>query len=266
MNTRTAFSLTALVGLGLVAASPMTHASTTIYSYQSDNGQGTTYTGAGAAGSANFQRTYYKDSSGGFNNYKNSDEAGATFAYYANGGQHDTKDLSNNYYDASTPGALLLNNNNVTNGHTGHISLTGLAVNAAFTAYFYSVNGAYAGQGRSTVFQLTDSSYTPGGSSAISNESSFTTFANPANYITLSGTTDASGSIFATYSGAGGTFGNNNAANDEGTLAGAQFVVGTDTPAAAPEPSQFAALALTGLGVLAMVVKARKRKSMVAAV
>lgn len=220
--------------LGLMGAHSAA-AQTTIYSYQADGeGHGTTYTGGGVANSANFQRT----TSIGGGNYSNTTEGTAIFSYTA------TFAAPKIVTDPASDAALLRSYNGVGGGAHGNISLTGLAADTSFTAYFYGINGDYAGDGRNTKFQLASLN---GGTSGFTTETTTAAFGNPANYVTLSGMTDINGAINATYYGS---------VKDEGDFNGAQFKVGSDI-SAAPEPSQFGALGLVVLALVSLV--ARKR-------
>lgn len=238
----------ALSALGLGTARPVA-AQTTIYSYQADlEGRGVTYTGQGAASTDSnfagstligFQRM--TEPTGGQNPivFSNGSEGKATFSYKttANFGGVGT---------ASSAEALLSNFDHVDNTVDGQMSMIGLAANTSFTAYFYGTNGQFSDQGHGTKFTLTDSSYATPGQFASTSNTQDTKFTLGDNYVTLTGTTDTSGSIYATYqANVGG----------EGDFNGAQFVVG----AAAPEPSQWAGLVITAFGALGLIMKARRK-------
>ena len=231
--------LTASTTLSLIGAHSAA-AQTTIYSYQADgSGQGTTYTGGGVIGSANFQRTSFTGNAGGFNNYSNSTEGTAIFSYKGNFGINDT------VIDSASDAALLRSYNGVGNSAVGNISLTGLAASTSFDVYFYGVNGQYANDGRNTTFQLASVN---GGASGFTTETTTAAFGNPANYVMLTGISDTNGAINATYFGSQG---------NEGDFNGAQFVVGSS----APEPSQFGVLALVVLALAGLMARMRLHRN-----
>ena len=250
MNIKTSLVLavTALSALGFGAARPAA-AQSTIYSCQADlEGRGATYTGQGAASTdPNFVESTFigfqrmTEPTGGLNPivFSNNTEGAATFSYKT--GSYFTGSGT-----ANTPEALLSNFDHVGNTTDGQMSMIGLAANTPFTAYFYGTNGPYSGQGNGTKFTLTNSSYTTPGVSASTINNQDLIFILGENYVTLTGTTDASGSIYATYQAGIG---------NEGDFNGAQFVVGS----AAPEPSQWAGLVITAFGALGLIMKARRK-------
>ena len=236
----------ALSALGLGTARPVA-AQTTIYSYQADlEGRGVTYTGQGAA-STDFAGSTFNgfqrmtEPKGGLTPivFSNNTEGAATFSY-------KTGAFNTGSGTASSAEALLSNFDHVGNTTDGQMSMIGLAANTPFTAYFYGTNGQYSGEHHGTKFTLTNGSYNTPGVSASTINNQDLIFILGENYVTLTGTTDVNGSIYATYqANVGG----------EGDFNGAQFVVG----AAAPEPSQWAVLAITAFGALGLIMKARRK-------
>jgi len=239
-------TVAALAALGLSAANPAS--AQTTYNFQAGN-TGTTYTGVGVLGNgANTTSTFNRETYiGGLTNQVGGthgtvlDSNGAStaliFAYDAN---------TFNVFGPATaanPSALLTTF--ATTGSTSHISLNGLTANTPFTAVFYSENGAHA-DGRQTKFDLTDSTFATSSGTATTTGNSATAFTTgPGNYVTLTGTTDASGGIFATYTSLAG---------NEGDFNGAQFKVA----AAVPEALSSISLGiLLGLGGIAVFIRKR---------
>ncbi len=247
MNTRAALILTALAALGLAATHPAA-AQTTIYNFEvqgSGGGGGSTalYNGNGAlAGAGNVWNvvntpiTNANDSNGG--------ASGVGFNLDYRGSY-----TSPNSFTTNDPQELLSNFAYTSGAGTRNITISGLPSNAAFTLDFYGINGNY--ESNNTIFDLTQSDHATVISTATTTNSRDDQFVLNDNYVQLTGTTDATGNVYATYQTGG-----RNAT--EGDFNGAQIEV---PASAAPEPSQLAGLGFAAFGALGLILKARKRKA-----
>lgn len=245
-----------LAALALTAAHPAA-AQTTIYNFQVAGNAAGQYTGVGIAGNPGYTSSSFNrptavvsgTTSGSFQvggtgfgtvvDSNNNPNTALTFNYQASGEQ------ANGSYTQPEAGALL--ELFATGVGLKDISFTGLSPNANFSAIFYGENGNFQ-DGRVTRFALTDSSFTTVISAVATANSGNTFTTNPGNYVTLSGTTDNSGNIYATYVNA-------NSATDQGVLNGAQFTVVSP----APEASQTVAMTVMLLGLGGLLLVARRR-------
>ena len=242
LSPKLSLTLAALAALGLVAVHPAA-AQTIISSFQADgSGQGTDYTGAGAANNANFIRTPYTfTDSNSFYHYS-ATNSGVTLTYDGNFG-----------YDAvpANPADIVLfRHYDGVNGTTtpGVFALSGLAANSTYQLYLYGVNGKF--HSNSTTFSATDGLGITTSASTVNKQD--ISFALGDNYVILTGNAGSSGKITGTYHVAGGGSG-------ESDFNGLQIAVTAPSPA--PEPSQVGLLLVAGLGLSGLLLKARKSRA-----
>ena len=114
--------------------------------------------------------------------------------------------------------ALLQNFATIKNNSAAAITLSGLPPLTSFKIVFYGTNGTFSDGTRGTKFTLyKDAGLKTVTGSAVTTCTTMTRFAAPSNFVTLSGTTDPGGNVFAAYTGAVGS---------EGDFNGLQIQVG----------------------------------------
>ncbi len=114
--------------------------------------------------------------------------------------------------------AALLQNFATIKNAAAAITLSGLPPLTPFKVVFYGTNGTFSDGTRGTKFTLyKDAALKTNVGSAVTTCTTEAAFASPGNFVTLSGTTDPAGNVFAAYTGAVG---------NEGDFNGLQIQVG----------------------------------------